>query len=156
MDNFSLPPWITAEAILGLGVLAAAIVDVFLAYRELKPGLRVRVNKCTHKIRYAGPGRRSGDIAGTEIVPSFEINNTGGRTTIYQIEIKCKPGKQEYRTTERIQHPIVVDHGGHEPLTHQFYIPKREVSENSLDCTFFLHHTFARKKVKARSSLVGR
>jgi len=153
MDNLSVPPWITPEVILLAAGLIVSIAAFFIAYRELKPGLRVRVVRCTHKVRYAGPRRRSGRIAGTEIVVKFEIGNTGGRTSIYQLEFSCKPLKQEYRTTERIQPAIVIDKGGQETYKHQFYIPKREVSETPLNCTFFLHHTHGKKKVKARSNL---
>jgi hypothetical protein len=152
MVDQSLPSWITPEFIVIVAGLVVAIVACLIAYRELKPGLRVRVVRCTHKVRYAGP-RRSGNLAGTELVASFEIGNTGGRTSVYEIELKCKPMGQEYRNTERVQPTIIIDKGDTTSYDHQFYIPKREVSENLFKCSFLLHHTHGKKKVKAKSNL---
>ena len=154
MDDISVPTWLTPELIVSIGSLIAALISAAIAYRKFKPGLRLRVVRCTHKVRYAGPGRRSGDIAGTELVVDFEIRNTGGRTSIHEVEIRCKPLKQDYRTTERVQpRAITIDRGNQAAYTHQFYIPRRGVFETPLDCTFFLHHTHGKSKVKAKSSL---
>ena len=157
MDSISVPDWVTPALIVSIGILFVAIIGVIIAYRkyasEHKPHLKIRNVRCTHKVRYAGQ-RTSGVIAGTELIVEFEIVNTGVRTSITEVEIRCKPEGQEYRTTERVEpHTITIDTGNQVTYTHQFYIVKRDVRQTPLDCTFILHHTYAKKKIKAKSSL---
>lgn len=76
------------ELVILIGTFIATCVGVLIAYRKLKPGLRVRVVRCTHKVRYAR-SRISNVIAGTEVVVEFEIGNTGGKTTIFGVEIRA-------------------------------------------------------------------
>jgi len=154
MDRSWLPSWFTPELGISILILVFTIILVYLAYRELRPGLRVRVKRCFHKVRYAGPRRTGTDIAGTELVVDLEIGNTGGTTTIHEIEIRCKPMKLAYHTTESVQsRSIVIERGKEKKYLHQFFIPKREITESPLKCTFFLHHTHGKKKVKAKSAL---
>ena len=155
MNNISVPTWLTPELIISIGILVVGLLSAIIAYRKLKPGLRVLVVKCTHKVRYAGPGRRSGDVAGTELIVDFEIRNTGGRTSIHEVEIRCKPLKQDYHTTEIVRPYIIIERGNQATYTHQFYISKRGVFETPLKCTFLLHYTHGKKKIKAKSSLRG-
>lgn len=154
MDDISVPPWLTPELIISIGSLIAVMISAAVAYRKLKPGLRLQVVRCTHKVRYAGPQRSPGKIAGTELVVDLEIRNTGGRTSIHEVGIHCKPLKQDYSTTERVHpHAIIIERGNQATYKHQFYIPKRGVFETPLNCTFILHHTHGKSKVRGKSNL---
>ena len=156
MDTVSLPPWLTLELAVSIATFVATIIGVVIAYRKLKPGLRVQVTRCTHVVRYMNPNRQE-EPAGTEINIEFTIRNTGARTSIYNVGIKCKPIGQTYQTTEKVQSPqaIAINHGDTKIFSHQFYVPRRGIEDVSLNCAFYIYHSFGKKKVRTKSNYHG-
>lgn len=155
MDNLLSSPWFAPAVIIGVATLIVSITAVIISVRQKKPGLHVRIIQCKHKVRYVSGPSKKGEIAGTEVVVNFEIGNTGETTSIHEVEIMCNPLKQVYRTTERVQaeSAIVIEKGKEVNYRHQFYISRRGIFENPLKCTFFLHYTHGKKKVKTESCL---
>jgi len=156
MDGISFPEWLTPQLVVSIGMLIATITGVVIAHRKLRPGLRVKATRCVHSVRYIGPIKQNA-IAGTQLSVEFTIRNTGARTSIYDVEIRCKPMGQFYRTTEKVQsiRAVTVKKGDTITYSHQFYIPRRGVFETSLSCTFFLHHAYGKTKVKTKSNFQG-
>ena len=156
IDKISIPKWVTPALLVSLCTFVVAIVGGFAKYLGSKPNLRVEVCRCAHSVRYIDPSKRS-DIAGTEIAAEFSIINRGVRTSIDRVEIRCKPAGQHYRTTEKVQtrRAVTIGKGDTVPYSHNFYVPKRGIFETQLKCTFFLRHTYGKKKVKAKSNLYG-
>ena len=163
MNEISFPSWLTPELVISIVTLVATIsglIIAYLAYRKLKPGLHVQVTRCMHSVRYTSPTKESArarEVAGTELTAEFAIRNAGERTSIYDVGIRCKSTGQLYQTTEKVQwiRAVTVKKGDTITYSHQFYIPRRGFFETSFECTFFLYHTYGKKKVKAESNFQG-
>lgn len=144
------PEWITVY----LAVAGALAGSARYVFKRLKHRLQVEVTKCYHKVRYVTP-RRKTQVAGTELVIELRILNKSVTTSLYSIELRCKPGV-EYRTTENVVAPggsVKIDQGAVVPYTHIFFISQRELSDANLNCVVILHHTYGGKKVKTTSTL---
>lgn len=144
---------LTPELIITIGFLIVASAGLYLNYRRGKPRLRVEVMSAIHSVKHTR-GRRD-EIAGTELIADFMIHNTGADTSIYNVEIRCKPFGQPYPKEKVQPHAVTVKRGITTNYSHQFYISGRGVSVSPLKCTFFLHHTYGKKKVKAKSIFQG-
>lgn len=143
---------ITPELIVSIGILISTVAGVLIAYIKLKPGLRVQILRCTHQV-VGHRNRRRKRKAGTRIEAKFKILNTGARTSIHKVGVYCKTSGPPFQNSEEVQsqHLIVIEKGEIVEYTHKFDIHNREVFETPLLSTFFLYHTYGKKKVKAKS-----
>ncbi|MCJ7633669.1 hypothetical protein MUP77_14925 [Candidatus Bathyarchaeota archaeon] len=144
--------WLTPSLIVSFGVLVATATAAFISFRASRPNLDVETSRCWHSVRYT---RAKKEIAGTQLAVEFTIKNKGEKTSIYNVGVSCKSTGDPYQTTEKVNGmpSITIGKGNTERYMHNFYIRKR-VLEMQLDCTFWLYHTYGKKKVKAKSNLV--
>jgi len=145
---------ITPELIISIGILIFTAASVLIAYAKLKPGLHVQVLSCKHHVVEHRNSRRKYKEIGTQIEVKFKILNTGVKTSIDEVGINCKISESSFQTSEKVKSRslIIIEKGGIAEYTHQFYLPNHEVTEMLLLCTFFLHHTYGKKKVETKSN----
>jgi len=143
------------ELFVAISTLISAAASVFIVYLKLRPGLRVHVLKCTHRIAGHRNQRGNPKEASTIVEVKFKILNTGAKTSIHKIGLNCKTLGYSFETSEKVKSRSFIKIGKGEILeyVHSFLIPNCEFFETPLRCKFSLHHTYGKKKLRTKSNL---